>query len=240
MAQQRTVLVTGVAGYLGSVVALAFLDAGWKVVGIDNLVTGRREAVPDGVDFQWASIGEGDVMRHALKDVDIVSHCAARMQSDDFDLDPFPYIDTNVVHSVEMLKACCDMGVRGIVYAATNKNGGTPYHWSKRVFGEILKDLWQANGTPSMSLLYCNIVGAPKPHPRLTGKVARFQHERDLMPQVNIQAAADIHVILAGLMLEDNAVFGARQMTHREVEECVAARIYGPKMDPVRSLVQRA
>jgi len=61
MADKVPVLVTGGAGYIGSHAVLALLDAGWPVAVIDNLVTGFRFAVPEGVPFY-----EGDIADEAL------------------------------------------------------------------------------------------------------------------------------------------------------------------------------
>ena len=67
------VLVTGGAGYIGSHVALALLETGRRVVVADNLVTGRRELVPDDAEFVETDIADLDRMEQVLRD----NHCRA-------------------------------------------------------------------------------------------------------------------------------------------------------------------
>jgi UDP-glucose 4-epimerase len=72
----RKVLITGVAGFLGSHLADRFLLLGWKVVGIDNLIGGYPENVPNGVDFVSADLGDVAQFEKHFKDVDLVVHAA--------------------------------------------------------------------------------------------------------------------------------------------------------------------
>ena len=74
------VIITGAAGYVGSHVALAFLDRGWSVTGVDNLSTGTRSAVPSDVEFidmdcGWPALAQ--IMTTGRFDVAI--HLAARI-----------------------------------------------------------------------------------------------------------------------------------------------------------------
>lgn len=74
---QKTVFITGVAGFLGSHLADAFLAAGYKVKGCDSLLGGYRDNVPEGVEFYEMDLNDFDRTCEITKGVDIVYHCAA-------------------------------------------------------------------------------------------------------------------------------------------------------------------
>ena len=63
-----SVLVTGGAGYIGSHMLLALLDAGEKAVALDNLSTGERSLVPDGVDFIEGDVGDENLIRKIIEE----------------------------------------------------------------------------------------------------------------------------------------------------------------------------
>ena len=69
-AERRTWLVTGVAGFIGSNLAVKLLELGQNVVGLDNFSTGKRDNVPDGVRFIEGDIRSLDTCREACKGVD--------------------------------------------------------------------------------------------------------------------------------------------------------------------------
>ncbi|MEL7428930.1 MAG: NAD-dependent epimerase/dehydratase family protein, partial [Pseudomonadota bacterium] len=73
-----TVLVTGGAGYIGSHMVWELLDHNENVVVVDNLVTGFEWAIPDGVTFVKADIGDQETMEQVLRDhkVDVIVHFA--------------------------------------------------------------------------------------------------------------------------------------------------------------------
>ena len=70
------VLVTGVAGFMGSHLADAFLAKGYDVVGIDNLLGGYEENIPSGVDFHNIDLDNLELIQPLFKDVDLVVHTA--------------------------------------------------------------------------------------------------------------------------------------------------------------------
>ncbi len=73
----RRVFITGVAGFLGSHLADAFLTEGFDVVGVDNMIGGYLENVPAGVDFHRVDCNDFDAIAALMADVDVVYHCAA-------------------------------------------------------------------------------------------------------------------------------------------------------------------
>lgn len=72
----QKILITGVAGFLGSHVADCLLQLGWEVVGIDNLIGGYNEDVPHGVVFVNADLGSIEKYEHVFRDVNLVVHAA--------------------------------------------------------------------------------------------------------------------------------------------------------------------
>jgi len=71
------VFVSGVAGFLGSHLADAFIHRGDEVVGCDNMIGGDLQNLPEGIQFEQADCGDIDAMKRLLSDVDLVYHCAA-------------------------------------------------------------------------------------------------------------------------------------------------------------------
>jgi UDP-N-acetylglucosamine 4-epimerase len=130
-AAPRTWLVTGVAGFIGSHLLQTLLSLGQRVVGVDNLSTGKAanlEQVKLAVGaeawrgFQWieADIRDLDVCRHACEGVEIVSHHAA-MGSVPLSLaDPLGCHANNVTGFVNLLEAARNAGVRRFIYASSS------------------------------------------------------------------------------------------------------------------------
>jgi len=71
------VFVSGVAGFLGSHLADAFIHRGDEVVGCDNMIGGDLQNLPEGIQFEQADCGDVEAMKRLLTDVDLVYHCAA-------------------------------------------------------------------------------------------------------------------------------------------------------------------
>ncbi|GAA4885721.1 UDP-glucose 4-epimerase GalE [Actinomycetospora straminea] len=121
-----TLVVTGGAGYVGSVCAQHLLDAGHDVVVIDDLSTGHRDAVPAG-----ARLVEGDVAAVADEvlgagGVDGVVHCAARSLVGESAVEPAKYWHGNVVTSIALLDALRRHRVPRLVFSSTAATYGEP------------------------------------------------------------------------------------------------------------------
>src|SRR5207245_9173297 len=101
------VLVTGGAGYVGSVSVEALLAAGHEVVVIDDLSTGHRDAVPSAVRLEVCSYGELERVADLLaaERIDAVLHCAARSLVGESIADPARYYRANVAGGVALLEA---------------------------------------------------------------------------------------------------------------------------------------
>jgi UDP-glucose 4-epimerase len=167
-------LVTGGAGYVGSVVAQHLLEAGHEVVVLDNLSTGFREGVPAGASFV-----EGDI-RDAAKwldpSYDAVLHFAAFSQVGESVVKPEKYWDNNVGGTMALLGAMREAGVRKLVFSSTAATYGepvntpitetdptaptSPYGASKLAVDHMITGEATAHGLGAVSLRYFNVAGA--------------------------------------------------------------------------------
>ncbi|WP_328782195.1 UDP-glucose 4-epimerase GalE [Streptomyces canus] len=167
-------LVTGGAGYVGSVVAQHLLEAGHEVVVLDNLSTGFREGVPAGAAFI-----EGDI-RDAAKWLDSsfdgVLHFAAFSQVGESVVKPEKYWENNVGGTMALLGAMREAGVRRLVFSSTAATYGepeevpivesaptrptNPYGASKLAVDFMITSEANAHGLGAVSLRYFNVAGA--------------------------------------------------------------------------------
>ena len=116
---QRRVLVTGVAGFVGSNLAKRLLDGGYGVRGIDNLSAGTLENIDARVDFHQGDIRDPEI--HSLFDgVDGVFHLAAKNCLSECLKDPMGAASINVLGTLNVLEAARKAGVRKIIYADTS------------------------------------------------------------------------------------------------------------------------
>ena len=172
------VLVTGGAGYVGSVSVERLLDAGHDVVVLDDLSTGHRQAVPDAATLDVGSYGDAvglaGLLEHAQ--VDAVLHCAARSLVGESVRDPARYYRQNVVGGVTLLDAARAAGIERIVFSSTAATYGVPattpipetaplapinpYGETKRTFEGALRFYGEAYGLRSIALRYFNVAGA--------------------------------------------------------------------------------
>ncbi|WP_017588187.1 UDP-glucose 4-epimerase GalE [Nocardiopsis ganjiahuensis] len=168
-------LVTGGAGYVGSVVTAHLLEAGHEVTVLDVLSTGHRDAVPPG-----ATLVEGDI--RAAADVldpsfDAVLHFAAKTLVGESVQDPGPYWDNNVGGTLALLEAARTHGVNRFVFSSTAATYGdppsdaplretdpavptNPYGASKLAVDHMLSGWARAHGLGAVSLRYFNVAGA--------------------------------------------------------------------------------
>ncbi|MBN2021096.1 MAG: NAD-dependent epimerase/dehydratase family protein [Sedimentisphaerales bacterium] len=118
--QKANVLITGVAGFIGSNLAdrLCSLD-GYKVTGIDNLAYGVREQVPDAVEFHKVDI-RSKAIYPLFENVDYVFHLAAKNCISDCQADPVETADVNVTGTVNVFEAARRAGVKKVIYAESS------------------------------------------------------------------------------------------------------------------------
>lgn len=171
-------LVTGGAGYVGSVCARVMVDAGHDVTVVDNLSTGNRDAVPDGARFV-----EGDVSAVAEDvlgdgDVDGVLHFAAQSLVGESVEAPEKYWYGNVVESLALLEAMRRTRTPRLVFSSTAATYGepdavpivessptrptNPYGATKLAIDHAISSYTVAHGLAAISLRYFNVAGAYK------------------------------------------------------------------------------
>jgi UDP-glucose 4-epimerase len=168
-------LVTGGAGFVGSVVSSRLLDEGHEVVILDDLSTGDPVALPAGATFIEGRVH--DVLSTVLStDFDGVLHCAAFIAAGESVVDPAKYWDNNLVGSLRVLDAVRAAGVRRLVFSSTANVYGdpdsvpipetaatrppNPYAGSKLAVDHALRDEAVAHGLGAVSLRYFNVAGA--------------------------------------------------------------------------------
>jgi UDP-glucose 4-epimerase len=185
------VLVTGGAGYIGSHAVLALHDAGWPVVVADNLSTGNRDAVPDGVPLIEVDVGDRAAMEPLLHEQGIaaIMHFAGSIVVPESVADPHEYYRNNTVTSHALIGAALAAGVRHILFSSTAATYGAPetvpldedsatrpinpYGWSKLMTEQMLRDCAAAYDLNYGALRYFNVAGAdPKGRSGQMGKGA--------------------------------------------------------------------
>jgi UDP-glucose 4-epimerase len=170
-------LVTGGAGYLGSVVANHLLEGGHEVVVLDSLYRGHREAVPDAARFVQADLLDEAATRAALAEgFDAVIHFAALALVAESVAHPERYYRGNVVGTLNLLDAMRAAEVRNLVFSSTCATYGEPdvvpmtedlptdpvnaYGASKLAVDRMIADESRAHGLAATSLRYFNVAGA--------------------------------------------------------------------------------
>ena len=178
MTQKHPVLVTGGAGYIGSHAVLALADAGWPVAVIDNLTTGFRWAVPDGVPFYEGDIEDGALLARifAEQGTQAVMHFAGSIVVPESVADPLKYYHNNTAKSRALVAAAVDAGVPHFIFSSTAATYGVPevspvtedsskapinpYGMSKLMTEAMLADVARAHPLNFCALRYFNVAGA--------------------------------------------------------------------------------
>jgi UDP-glucose 4-epimerase len=172
------VLVTGGAGYIGSHAVLALNDAGWTVAVIDDLSTGRRELVPEGVPFFEGSIADRALVDRILaeRQIDAIMHFAGSIVVPESVEKPLDYYRNNTVATHALLSAAVAGGVKHILFSSTAAVYGSPesvpvgedeprrpinpYGASKLMTERMLEDVAAAHPFNYGALRYFNVAGA--------------------------------------------------------------------------------
>ncbi len=184
-----TVLVTGGAGYIGSHMVLELVDAGERVVVLDNLSTGFAWAVAEGAPLIVGDTGDQALVARLIRQfrIEAIIHFAASIVVPDSVRDPLAYYRNNTVNSRALIECAVNNGVRRFIFSSTAAVYGnpaeipvqedaptqpiSPYGWSKLMSEVMLGDAGRAHGLSHVILRYFNVAGAD-PHCR-TGQSSK-------------------------------------------------------------------
>ncbi len=120
------ILVTGGAGYIGSITTRVLIDAGHEVVVLDSLERGHRRAVDPRATLVVAQVGDREVLDAVLPCVDAVLHCAGYIDVAESHADPDLYYRKNLAEPSMMLDRMTSNGVRSLVFSSTAAVYGQP------------------------------------------------------------------------------------------------------------------
>lgn len=179
------VLITGAAGFLGAALANHLLELGHEVRGLDDLSTGKEDALDEGVLFTRGNVMDRPKLWTLLQDVDCVFHLAARVSVQESILYPREYNETNVGGTVSVMEAMRDVGVKRVVFTSSGAVYGaqtqqplsedlrprpdSPYAVSKLSGEYYVRTIGQLWGIETVSLRIFNAYGPgqhlPASHP---------------------------------------------------------------------------
>jgi UDP-glucose 4-epimerase len=205
------IMVTGGAGYIGSVITEELLACGHEVTVYDNLAKGHRDAVPPGAALHVGDVLDGATLRQVLggAGIEAVVHMAADSLVGQSVTDPARYYRANVAGGLSLLDAMRDAGVTRLVFSSTAAVYGeparqpieedaalaptNPYGETKLAFERALRWYEQAYGLCHVSLRYFNAAGAT------AGCGERHDPETHLVPLVLRAALGEIpEVVIFG------------------------------------------
>ena len=173
-----SILVTGGAGYIGSHMVHALVDAGESVVVLDNLSTGFEWAMPKAAELVVGDTGDQPLVASliARHRVDAIIHFAAAIVVPESVSEPLRYYRNNTVNSHAMIECAVQGGVKHFVFSSTAAVYGepehspiseddrlmpmSPYGWSKLMTEIMLRDAGAAHGLGHVILRYFNVAGA--------------------------------------------------------------------------------
>lgn len=172
------ILITGGAGYIGSVVGEHLQTMGYSLVVIDDLRDGKKEAVPDGATFYAANFSDETILDTIFTKHNIatVIHLAASANVPDSVVRPLPYYQNNVTGTIALLKKMKQYSVKSILFSSTAAVYGipinntitetdilkpvNPYGWSKLFDEQIIADTAAAHGLEFIIFRYFCAAGA--------------------------------------------------------------------------------
>ena len=173
-----TILGTGGAGYIGSHMVHALVDAGERVTVLDNLSTGFRFLIPPSVPFTVGSTGDRELVSDVIRrqGVTAVIHFAASIVVPESLADPLAYYRNNTMNTCILLGAAIEAGVKQLIFSSTAAVYGnpqsvpvredaptppiSPYGSSKLMSEVMLHDAGKAYGLRFVVLRYFNVAGA--------------------------------------------------------------------------------
>jgi UDP-glucose 4-epimerase len=198
---QKGILVTGGAGYIGSHTARQLGEAGEKLVTLDNLSTGFRQAVLHG-ELVVGNTGDPELVSRILKqyEIDTVLHFAAHTIVPESVENPLKYYANNTCNTRNLLACCAEAGVKhfvfsstaavygipesGVAYEDAPTNPINPYGTSKLMSEMMLRDLAAASDMRYVALRYFNVAGCD-----LESRIGQSTPKATLLTKVACEAA---------------------------------------------------
>ena len=171
-------LVTGGAGYIGSVTVELLRQRGEDVVILDDLFRGHREALDPEVPFYDARVQDSALVARLVREhkIEACIHFAALLEVGESVKDPGAYFENNTAAGMSFLRALIDNGVRRVVFSSTAAVYGepretpitedhpqwptSPYGWTKFMMERIMETYDRAYGLKFVALRYFNAAGA--------------------------------------------------------------------------------
>ena len=169
------VLITGVAGFLGSHLADRFLSEGHTVVGVDNLIGGYLENIPSKVEFYQHDLGNFDLIRPLFKDIEIVIHSACTAYEGLSVFSPSLVVQNTTQITANVLSASVQSKVKRFIYMSSMARYGTqdklpfvesmtpkpqdPYGIAKYTSELLVRNISEVHGMQYVILVPHNIIG---------------------------------------------------------------------------------
>jgi UDP-glucose 4-epimerase len=234
--KKKRIVITGVAGFIGSNLAERLLKEGHEVIGIDNLSYGVREQIPDRVIFHELDIRSRDIYP-VFEGVDAVFHLAAKNSLIDCQKDPVETADINVRGTVNVFEAASRAKVKKVIYAESSaiyeERALGFYAVSKKACGEFA-DAYRAVGLTTVALRYFNVYGPRQDYRRTVPPVMSTfiinailgrpsiifegddKNGRDF---INVHDVNDFHVLCLEDERADNGIFDIGTGTAYSIED---------------------
>lgn len=203
-----TVLVTGGAGFVGSVVVDQLVDRGEEVVVIDNLSRGHEDQINPKALFVQSDVGNPEALSEHLADADAVLHFAGLIAVGESMEHPGLFHEHNVAQGAVLFNAVCAAGIENLVFSSSAAVYGEPeempipethrlqptstYGWTKLAAEWMLADHDRADGLRSVSLRYFNAAGASD------RRRERHEPETHLIPRILGAARGDLNLQIFG------------------------------------------
>ncbi|MDC0344043.1 NAD-dependent epimerase/dehydratase family protein [Pelagibacteraceae bacterium] len=168
------ILVTGAAGFLGSHLSEKLSDLGHKVVGVDNMLGGYEDNVPENIDFHKLDCCDLKKIQNIMKGIDVVYHCAATAHEGLSVFSPYEITKNNYLASVSIFSAAVQEKVKRIIFCSSMARYGSqqspfnekmtpmpvdPYAISKVAAEAVLKNLCELNNIEWVIAVPHNIIG---------------------------------------------------------------------------------
>ncbi len=194
-------LVTGGAGYIGSVMVEQLVEAGQKVVVLDDVSRGHAQALDESVPYYDGRVGDRELVERICREheVDACVHFAALAYVGESVTEPKLYFENNVVQGMGLLDGLLAAGVKRFVFSSTCATYGEPvrvpiderhpqqptnfYGWTKLFVEKVLEAYDRAYGLKFVALRYFNAAGATERHGE------HHEPETHLIPNVLAAAA---------------------------------------------------